>query len=512
MSITVIAPPNTPANFQAQLQDGGSLSPNTTYYFRIVAKNYGFYCSSGSWENRASEPSIIVGVITTDTMKQVYLSWEKVSGCDYYDIGFSADQVLWYSIKIATENYTKYASVQGDCNITFSNAVSQKGIYRKQLYEYPNVCPISKTLGIGSIYLSGSCGIVTMSDLKNAVNAAGLTDEYFKWDGVTLYSRMHIFIAVATTGSMNNSYLNIYLIQCLYYNDSSNFTLTETYTRISINCWSWRFPTQRRVMYACVLLGQESAGLSGANAATIMGGDNYVNVYNDTNWLNCTVIKLIVQHYNGATSNLLNVEGQISVKCVPSSKITIKDSRCGDYYFPFIDGDMTNIDKTLLEVRNLQSYWPSKDGDIRIHTVMGIVRIYDFKGEQGKAVNGSYNRPAIYWSGGYTTKIYLYHELCLVIKDKFNNPIQGATVRLYDKDNNLVWNTTTGVEGKTEEDILATIVSYNGGTVYEDRYPLKLEIFKTGYMKYESKFDLDRRLDEVISLLSIERKFDSLEA
>jgi hypothetical protein len=96
------------------------------------------------------------------------------------------------------------------------------------------------------------------------------------------------------------------------------------------------------------------------------------------------------------------------------------------------------------------------------------------------------------------------YTLNLKVLDKNGNPIEGATVTLWDKNGTQVFSVTTDVNGQIpeqtvlyaryEQDLPGT------GTITTIYSPHKLEIKKAGYQDYQKEFTLDNKVDWKIKL------------
>lgn len=111
-----------------------------------------------------------------------------------------------------------------------------------------------------------------------------------------------------------------------------------------------------------------------------------------------------------------------------------------------------------------------------------------------------------------TALLYRQYEFDLKIIDKDENGISSTVVKIWDKDNNLVVDTTTNASG-----IIATQTLnygyYNqaGGDTPVMQTPHTIQISKVGYETYKKKWTLDKKTDWTIALHIPKRRFDSLE-
>lgn len=101
-------------------------------------------------------------------------------------------------------------------------------------------------------------------------------------------------------------------------------------------------------------------------------------------------------------------------------------------------------------------------------------------------------------SDGY---IYRQYEFDLKVIDKDNAPLNAATVKVWDKDSNLVVDTTTNASG-----VIATQTITRGyynrlnGNTLQEKSPHLIKIEKAGYTTYEADFTLVDKIDWLIAL------------
>jgi len=101
----------------------------------------------------------------------------------------------------------------------------------------------------------------------------------------------------------------------------------------------------------------------------------------------------------------------------------------------------------------------------------------------------------------FTGKVYRQYEFDLKVVDKDNTPIQTAAVKIWDKDSNLIVDTTTDVNG-----VIATQTISRGyynqpnGNTLQEASPHLIKIEKAGYTTYEADFTLESKTDWLIAL------------
>ena len=79
---------DAPSNVQASLQEGGSLSPNTTYYVVVTCKNFagGSHYYAPIDGELISEASEEISFTTTSTKKSATITWTRPTGSTYYNV------------------------------------------------------------------------------------------------------------------------------------------------------------------------------------------------------------------------------------------------------------------------------------------------------------------------------------------------------------------------------------------------------------------------------------------
>lgn len=180
---------DAPTNVQATLQSGGSLLPNTTYYIRVVAKNFSNHVCLVSLD-LLSRPSIEISFTTTDTEKSALISWDAVAGAVAYDVYMSkvSDDYANTSYNVGhwvkpNVNYyyttltTSYLITADTTLVSGTGANHPIGQYAFEpyygMYFGGLVC---KNLAVIRVTLSGACGKVTLQNIVDAITAAGFSD------------------------------------------------------------------------------------------------------------------------------------------------------------------------------------------------------------------------------------------------------------------------------------------------------------------------------------------------
>lgn len=107
----------------------------------------------------------------------------------------------------------------------------------------------------------------------------------------------------------------------------------------------------------------------------------------------------------------------------------------------------------------------------------------------------------IEWTAPSTGKIYRQYEFDLKVIDKDNVAINGATVKIWDKDSNLIVDTTTNASGViTTRTITRGYYDLAHGNTLQEASPHLIKIEKVGYTTYEADFTLEEKTDWLIAL------------
>lgn len=104
-------------------------------------------------------------------------------------------------------------------------------------------------------------------------------------------------------------------------------------------------------------------------------------------------------------------------------------------------------------------------------------------------------------------KVYRQYTVNLKVVDEDGNPVENATVKLYDNNDTLVVNETTDTDGTIPEQVVTYGFYQREGDgifthdeIFHSNSPHTLVISKEGYNVYEISFDLDKKIDWTIAL------------
>ena len=341
-------------------------------------------------------------------------------------------------------------------------------------------------------------------------------NSYFVYNGATIFTRFHIALMGGTTGTLNLQNKNIYPMQVGMWNFEPNATFDLNHSGIYLVGYGWRFNTKYMNLTHAQVMNGAFGGIPGQSM--LWSGNTYEYIYNSTVIDNAKIENSEMQIYEGSTLN--NVRGgsfRINrINYGGAGKTTILN--CVGTKFLFLyNTDWTGWGKDIYEIRNFHGIGGSYD--MHVYYNSKEHRVYDFKGEKGMSVNGSYDKPYVRWRSPTTdnTVVKLYHLLDFHIINESGTDIENATITVYDKDDNQLWTDTTDSDGKASEDILTTTVSYGGGGSYSSTYtsknPLRIVVQKSGYKKIEFKETVEeKREDWAITLKRASIQIDQEQA
>jgi hypothetical protein len=116
-------------------------------------------------------------------------------------------------------------------------------------------------------------------------------------------------------------------------------------------------------------------------------------------------------------------------------------------------------------------------------------------------INGDLDLWTVTWDPSPYPTIYRQYEFDLKVIDKDNAAINAATVKIWDKDSNLVVDTTTNASGDiATQTITRGYYNYANGDTLQEASPHLIKIEKAGYTTYEADFTLGDKTDWLIAL------------
>jgi len=480
VTITWYPPFPAPQNFTATLQDGGSLEPNTTYYYRVMAVK-----TMWAYETlQEGEPSVEISITTTDTKKTVVLNWDAVSGTLNDPDGYCV-----YRRKASQPDYSFYGawlrsdgtSAPSTTTTSFTDDGTAKTYWAKHgTWAYLGTLPqnMDKNLGRGVVEVEPDAdgGTVTIDDIHNAINDT----RFSYWDGKTWVLLGYLYFKGSYDVTFNAQEKVIHFLgRLINGNSGANSSVTfgdydadtgQTARGCTIYFWKgWAFPEYSKTgFYNCkVIAVNRSLGSTyGQSGPFSFAGFSVRNV-NSFESINSDFSECSVGPYN---SDVKFTGGWVfSFGGYLPGQWTLTEAH--DFKCYQVDALAWKVDK----ISGITCYGGSAPSSYFFH-----IR---------KAANGGYytnfvdsyfpsvgDYPTIYWYGGIgdnPSYIVLKYTLDLTVNDENGNPISGATVKIVDKDGNEVGTLTTDSNGQISQELKWVKLQRNSvaGNYKRDSYP-----------------------------------------
>jgi hypothetical protein len=508
----IITKVDKPINVQAQLQSGGNLLPNTKYYVRVIGRTRDFtyynYVSSG---DMTTPPSDEISFTTDNTNKKAYITWNAVVGCIYYNVYCRAEGETyegdWAGKKCG-------ASVTNTCN-TNSYTITDPAVgVGLDILGFLGKLPYKLSKESGMILVAFT-GTVTLQDIADALDAAGLSNNYY-YDSHCNFC-MHGSIYQPAAGGVGYMFLTDHTIIMIHGciasdNPSSIIRFGSGYYSDGTN--------------GCVLCFCQYSAWPMSN----------LQIYN-------TVFKpmLVKQFY----PNWYSGEEKIDSFNINMRGLSFIDMGISGFYtfngmtFKAMGQNMSIYNPSIITNSKLHCNWLAfynggyipasqssfRDCEIRIGQPRGTTT-YHFQTNNGDYGNIYYNDVKWFdcdFGYNYRDECFSWIETCgdpakvkghmfynsvnLKIVGILGNVIQGVSVILKDKNGNIAYNHTSDVNGLVSGDILIMEARNKNGDGYGPNYttlteygPFTMVVSKTGYKDYKDVIDIQSKIIWEISL------------
>jgi len=130
-------------------------------------------------------------------------------------------------------------------------------------------------------------------------------------------------------------------------------------------------------------------------------------------------------------------------------------------------------------------------------------RLHISSGGTMYVINGEMDVWHFVWGAGSGHICYRKYEFDLKVIDKDSVAINAATVKIWDKDSNLIIDTTTNASGViATQTITRGYYNQANGNTLQEASPHLIKIEKAGYTMYEADFTLEDKTDWTIALQS----------
>lgn len=507
MALTWTAPLATPTGLAASVSAGGSLPASTTYYIRVIARVIEARLSNVGADQRISSPCAEVSVTTDATNKTLNISWNAVAGASYYDVHITKNGSAtnrWKTTKVG--RISDGSEAHATTNLTSLSFTAETRMFKNDNHPFVVDTTLSiignldRELGTGKLDITGVCGNITEADL-----VAAIPSTHCFYDGGQLVILGDIIVAGGATGNLTFSNgLTICPLYGNFYNAGTGFYVIARTCNIALARWSVRLPLKNWTIKNTTFRG--SAYTPVPYTTYVWGGDNYVLLDDGTTDEGGNLfLGVIVQCDDpDGTYQDFNVVGALIGNSTNSYRMTILRATC-TYFWIRISNYKTSDAFIVRDcTMNNNGY------QIRVYYAWtDPFPIYDPTFIYTGITDN--NRPKVWWSysDGYSNQIDIFRSFNISLIDEKNITIQNAEIKLVDKNGNIIFTETTDSNGQiTSQDVKVTeITKTSGGGVYDSDYndlsPFTLEIRKSGFKTYISKFTLSKAFDEIITLQQI---------
>lgn len=526
----------TPQNVQAQLQSGGSLLPNTTYYVRVAAKNYTnrYMALVGDLESRAS---VEISFTTDSVNLSALITWDSVSGASCYDVFMSKisdnfqDSGYDRGTKLGTlgSNYTtltnSFLITLDNTHQSGSSAAHPIGEYNDGVYSfglYPGGL-VTKNLGLICVQLSGDCGKTYLYDIYQAIVNAGFSDHVFIDSKNTSFFSLcgSILINTGTKGYIVNYASSgstdcglwgvTFWIYIAIKNLSTDFNWSFGRKTNNYNAGTYQSkyylgayqpPMQNLKFYGGSVDGSKSVTFRRQLGRLELDSGVNQSLFYDMKFLHLGVTNYHTAfNYNTVQAYSLNRMWGLN----HLYGVTVEAYTSFSIYPP--NGIITFHD-SILRLRHLIAYDFSVTGYNSRDYSNSIVYFYDTILTDRIT---SWNNVIISWghAGGLLPPLKIYFSLNITVKDKNGNGLDGATMTVKDKDNNIVVSNLVSANGGVfpKTDLLfykfqSTGIDGTGDsyTIKNQYFPFTITITCNSFQNYEFVFNEEKKIEQTVIL------------
>ena len=480
------------------LASGGSLEPNTTYYYKVIAISGTEY---RIWQvgNYYSLPSNEVSITTDDTNKTVVLDWGDITNADQYAVYRSKvsgvyTTMLWKPPQITTSNFT------------------DDGTYNPS--GYTNLAPYDVKLnGYLKISDEGSSDVpITLEDIYNEDVANG-------WDIIEKLDfgiyEIHCFLEIAGSVYFNTENETLIINGGLIFN--SHCTVGRKLKENSYaNGCSFIFKRVHKFsqVYGSYIYDSKFfAVLDGLSSYAIHMQAFYIQQGAQFEGNICEGFRGV--YFEDAGTSAKNLILNTNRSSEGQSIFGIANPNSLDIVFEniIVSGFSTGI--------QLES---GSAGKFKGLTLVGNNKdIYGYRNTANPVVVDT-TFSTLSMSRSDTSQdgtISIKYTFNLKVTDKNNVAIKGAAINFKSSNGKINLSLTTASDGTiAEQELFDLIYSIpSGGTGYyynyqspyldEDNYnPYTLTISKPGYQTYQEEITVDRKIDWMIALEKVKISVD----
>jgi len=506
-TVTITPPLPTPENVAANLQEGGDLLPDTTYYVRVTAQtgaSNGYYRGYNVYWIRQSAPSIEINFTTNDTHKSANITWNDVIGSTATNVYVSNISMNYY--KRFCSNAVGCATVRSlDNYYLVSTSCVQDGLNPFSALQNTKYLPFNISKELGNIWVSMN-GTNTLDSLYTDIVSQGYGD-FVYYDGFHFALKGGIRVLGTATGSFIVEKKYLINFEGGITNENPNFVMSfGTYNN-------------GRSYDGCVLVipGESSIRLTNINLyGSLLTNAFYNSAYyydtptpnfipalsnsiiHDVTFDGVGIGRIMSVAYPGISNINLNTGGYPSWRNESSNvKITggflyIFDSNIFNYGLPYFREWEHNV-VSAYHIRT--AAWGQSGEPIKIYDSTYTV----------STVTTTNNLPIISYTGDSNRIFQVYNSMSLKITDENGNPLENVNVSLIDKNGVVRLSKLTYANGSIEKsDILRAVVNWSGSGASQTNTllsPFNLTVSKTNYKDYTvTNFNITDKIDWTIAL------------
>lgn len=526
---------DAPTDVSAALLDGGNLSPNTTYYVVVTAKNFagGSHYYAPVDGELISEASEEISFTTTDTKKSVVITWTRPVGSTYYNVYMTKVSGDYTDLKTGNN----FVAAGKRCSRTNINDATNE--MRDSVYN-TNTLTVTIEPQLNTAYINDTIGYGAIHDVHNPNMIMGLLP---KGNGTINISFTGTYTLKQICDELTSQGYGDYF----YYNNNNLFILRGS---ISVNgsaAGSLKIINHTLIFFSgtiqntnpnCNLqLGDYTANRpnSGCVVCTNVLKLGYTKAYDtkfDSKLLN------IYYPYNIYVPDRTTFLGAISSDVKSCFFYDYAIATYADLSNQYLFSNLNSLRTYITNSNNSSAAWQNtfitaygmnpqwyaffRDCTFNITQSLYMMEMPTYANREHHFFDCIFIGD--YWKQDYSTHRYYWYEaigvqsarwvynnsITLNVTNQNGNPIENATVVLLNKNGDTVLSTTTDVSGNTtktdikvmtiEHDI-TTGAGYDESKQYRINYnPFTLTISKKGYDDYVMKFTFNKKLDAVISL------------
>jgi len=513
MAITWKTPLSSPANPSASLASGGSLVIGDTYYIVVCATNRETYSGGKFPPTLRSAPSVETSATPTSGNQKIIISWDAVSGATHYNVyitKYASGDDRWWGKRInrLSDNASSYATTD-ELTMTLESEDLLDSGNQHDTFAIKDALPgVDKDLGEGYVEITGAVGTINEDDIFAVVPTG-----QGRWDGYWLILKGGLYITSGATGSLTFENGKRYsFLHNGFYKDSDDFVFSAKRIIFDITAWSLKQTFGVNSTLEDVIFLSKEVYNGFPRVSSILGADNYLKLSSGFTDNGGNVVKGCTLRIVSDVDVSFNVDGYCASFEYNAINSSWQNAYCDGYFWVHInhyeEADNIEIRDCVINKKGLDPQ------DIRVYySWIDAFPFYDCD----FPAYGNNNHPVVWWSNtqGYDNQIDIYRSISLNIINKNNEPLEDVTVKLYDKNNSLLFTETTDVNGDiTKQDVVVTEITKTAGgesrdSDYNDLNPFTLEISKAGYETYKKKFTFDKKIEWVISLKRISINIDN---